>query len=413
LAVFLLNPIATNAGSPIDGPFIIRAESEKEVQPSVAYNSQRQEYLVVFWNDRPGCDDIRAERVSREGKLLGGKWIAAGCPAEHRYPDVAYNTQRNEYLVTWIEESGGVNHVQAQRLSDDLQFLGGVITLNSGVTGAQNSTHSSVAYASTSDNYLVVWEHYLNLPGNPVTHIIGRSVSGNGTMAPASIEISLDTGGKPREEPDLAYNRHANGFLVVWQQWDGNAIWDIYGQLVNGDGNIPPSFLPIQVAWYIQSTTSPSVAAIPTTPSSNKYLVVFEAQIGPGNRDIYGKLVEEDGTPAASHFPMSGAVADEYSPAVVGTEDGQQYLVAWGKNAGVVNKPIQSRSVSFDGVLLDQEDEFSGVAADYPGVAAGPEGDFLVAWQDQPAFATDTNIYGQLWGNERMYVYLPLVIRNP
>jgi len=36
-------------------------------------------------------------------------------------------------------------------------------------------------------------------------------------------------------------------------------------------------------------------------------------------------------------------------------------------------------------------------------------GDFLMAWQDQPVGATNTNIYGRFWGNR---LYLPLMLRN-
>ena len=125
LVAFAIVPAAVNAGTttgrPVGSTFVIRADStEPGVEPAIAYNPDLQEYLVVFWNDRPGCDDIRAERVSRDGKLLGGKWIAAGCPAERRFPDVAYNTQRNEYLIVWVEESGGYNYVRSQRFSADL-----------------------------------------------------------------------------------------------------------------------------------------------------------------------------------------------------------------------------------------------------------------------------------------------------
>jgi hypothetical protein len=86
------------AGTPIARWFPISDGPVEEVKSRVTYNSQAEEYLVVMFFDRPGCDDIRAERVSKNGTMLGGKWIAAGCPAERTYPDVAYNDQLNQYL---------------------------------------------------------------------------------------------------------------------------------------------------------------------------------------------------------------------------------------------------------------------------------------------------------------------------
>ena len=405
--------LMTHATGPLGTAFPIRDEAEVEVNPAIAYNSQWQEYLVVLWNDRPGCDDIREERVARNGTRLGGRWVAAGCPAERRYPDVAYNSQSNDYLVVWLEEDGGLSTVKAQRLWADGESKGAPITVFSGALGAQTSAHPAVAYAFTSNKYLVVWELQVFIPipapGYTVTSIVGRIVSGDGSTPSAEFVISQDPGTMSREKPDLAYNRHANGFLVVWQQWDGNASWDIYGQLVNGDGSIPPGFLPIQVAWYIENCTAPAVAAIPTAAGQYKYLVVWEAELSPGNRNIYSKRVEEDGTPGTAFAIGMADGVDKSSPAVAGDEAGQRYLVTWRHSLGVVDVTIHGRAVSAAGNLLYDEAEFGGPTADYAAVAAGSTGTFLVAWQDKSPWMTNTDIYGQFWGTR---AYLPLVVRN-
>jgi hypothetical protein len=404
--------LTASAGSPMGTPFPIRAETEVEVNPAIAYNSQWQEYMVVLWNDRPGNDDIRAERVARDGRLLGGRWVAAGSGAERRYPDVAYNNQSNDYLVVWVEEAGGVSYVKTQRLWADGELKGGPVTVFSGVIGAQTSAYPAVAYASTSDNYLVVWELEVLIPtpapGHTVTSIVGRVVDSDGSTPFPEFVISQDPDTKPREQPDLAYNRHANGFLVVWQQWDSTYnLWDIHGRLINGDGGTP--FASFLIDNWMVNTTAPAVAAIPSTSTSYKYLVVWE-KLGVGGRDIYARLIEENGTPAPGGFYVSAdTTIDESAPAVAGDEAGQRYLVTWRHPLGVVDVPIHGRAVSTGGDLLYGEAEFGGPTADYPAVAAGSTGTFLVAWQDKPVFATNTDIYGQFWGNR---VYLPAVVRN-
>ena len=94
-------PPDVDAGEPIGTQFpILNDSSVTEVSAAIAYNPQRQEYLVVWYNDRPGNDDIRARRVARDGTPVGPAfYISIGPGAERRYPDVAYNPQRNEYLV--------------------------------------------------------------------------------------------------------------------------------------------------------------------------------------------------------------------------------------------------------------------------------------------------------------------------
>ena len=51
------------------------------------------------------------------------------------------------------------------------------------------------------------------------------------------------------DEPDLAYNRHANRYLVVWQQESGS-LWDIYGQQVHGGGGLFQTVIQIVVVYH-------------------------------------------------------------------------------------------------------------------------------------------------------------------
>jgi hypothetical protein len=406
LAVLLVIPSTINAGSPVDGSFVISAGSEQEVYPTVAYNSQRQEYLVVWYNDRPGCDDIRAQRVSSGGALVGGPfYIAAGCPADRRYPDVAYNSAHDQYMVVWEQyEAANGYSIKARRVSGTGQILDATdIAIRDPGYNLYTPVKPAVAYASTSDRYLVVWAETWH--PIPITYeIIGQVMTDSGSLDGNRFTIS--GGNDSREEPDVAYNRHANRYLVVWQQQAG-ALWDIHGQQVHGGGGLFQG--DITIAYYTVPSTAPAVAAIPTTPTDDKFLVVWELHYAPNDRDINGRLVAEDGTPD-SDFGISWASGvDESSPAIAGTESNLQYFVTWRHPQGVVDKPIKGRAISYGGALLGQVTEFSGVNADHPAVAAGPVGDFLVAWQDQPVWATNTNIYGQLWGYR---VYLPLVLRN-
>ncbi len=411
VAALLGKPIPVDAGRPIGVRITIRSDEPKEVVPAVAYNSQWQEYLVVFWNDRPGNDDIRAERVSKDGKWLGTKWIAAGQGAERRYPDVAYNSKHNEYLVVWWEQSGGHSRILSQRFSADLtpQSEGVQTLFVSGSLGVIEPP--ALAYAYTADKYLVVWSYGDEFAAT--TPILGLVVSSNGKPQPSSgvFTVSADPGGKPRGDPDLAYNRHSNGFLVVWQQSTSPTISAIYGQLVGGDGGILPGSQPIKIADFGVSCRAPAVAAIPTAPGSFKYLVVWEIDWLPGNKHIFGRLVREDGTPNPSNLILAEDPVSESSPAVAGTEDGHEYLVTWRHPRGVEDVPIFGRTVAYDGVLVDDPTEFPGTHADHPALAAGPAGGFLVAWQDQPPEVLNEGIYGQLWGN-RIEVFLPLILRG-
>jgi hypothetical protein len=55
------------AQAPVGGRITISSLPEQQKAPSVAYNAERQEFLVVWWNDRPGNDDVYAQRADRNG----------------------------------------------------------------------------------------------------------------------------------------------------------------------------------------------------------------------------------------------------------------------------------------------------------------------------------------------------------
>lgn len=77
------------AAGPVGSRFVVADQSVDTVNSKVAYNSQDQEYLVVWRNDRPANDDIYAQRVSKNGTLVG-PWfsVAAGAGVERYYPHV-------------------------------------------------------------------------------------------------------------------------------------------------------------------------------------------------------------------------------------------------------------------------------------------------------------------------------------
>ncbi len=402
LVLFLILPSTIYAGTRIDGKIVISADVEHEVSPAVAYNSQRQEYLVVWYNDRVGCDDIRAQRVSKNGALIGPPfYIAAECPADRRYPDVAYNSTANQYLVVWeqYEPSSGYS-IHGRRVSALGVQLGEDIVIRGAGINLYTPATPAVAYGYTYDKYLVVWEETWH--PIPITYdISGQFVTVTGAIEESMFTIS--TGTDLRGEPDVAYNRNTDRYLVVWQKQSGD-LFDIYGQQVNGSGGLFQG--DIRITYFTVPTTAPAVAALRTSPTVNKYMVVYELHYSPTDWDIYGSLISEDGTPSP-YWSIASMNYSESSPAVAASEANNQYLVAWRSSIGGLNQPVYGRALSHSGLLLGREAVFEGISTNYPVLANGPNGDFLVVWQDQP-LASTLNIYGQLWGNR---AYLPLLKR--
>jgi hypothetical protein len=404
VGLLLFIPANGQASNPVGSSFIIAGDSEEEVSPAIAYNSQAHEYLVVWFNDRPGCDDIRAQRVATNGALVGPPfYISAECPANRQFPDVTYNSKHNQYLVVWEQfgESSGYS-IQARRVSGTGQVLDAMdIPIRSSGYNLYTPRKPAVAYASTSDRYLVVWSETWH-PGSITYGIYGQVVSDAGTLEGS--EFTISQGSEPHTEPDLAYNRNSNRYLVVWQQQAGS-LWDIHAQQVHGGGGIFQGDL--QIAYRTVASTAPTVAALPDVNSYEKFLVVWELHYAANDRDIRGSLVSEGGTVYPA-FDIAADGIDDSNPAIVGIENNSQYYVVYKHSIGGINNPIRGQAIWYYGTLQDQAFDLRGVYADNPAVAGGYLSDCLVVWQDQPLGNNDMNIYGQILGNR---TYLPLALR--
>ena len=353
LVLLLAIPINTDAGNPIDGLLTISADPEQEVYPAVAYNSQRQEYLVVWYNDRAGCDDIRAQRVSRNGALVSNPfYVSNGCPANRLYPDVTYNSTQNEYLVVWEHDDGTRPNIHGWRVSATGQLQGGEITLGTG-TALKSRYAPAVAYAYSSDKYLVVWKSFVQ--GNIANDIEGQALSSSGGLDGSNFLIAQGSWSEDHEQPDLAYNRAHNEFLTAWRRQNKTTgVYDIYGRRVKMAGGVAPmgSAFPIasQSGSVLGTVSHPAVAAIPKPPGVGQYLVVWERLFAPGDTDILGQRVDGDENLQGTFVDVTSLGSeDTFNPAVADNEAAERYLVAWTLPAGAVTG-IKGRTVSTAGV---------------------------------------------------------------
>lgn len=397
-------PQSVNAGSIIGTDFVISDDPEQEVFPSVAYNTTRQEYLVVWFNDRAGNDDIRAQRLDKYGAKIGSAfYISAGAGNDRRYPDVAYNSLHDQYLVVWENDNpSGYYSIRARRVSGSGSVLDSTDIVITGESNLYTPVKPAVAYGSTADRYMVVWAETWH--PSPITYTIYvLEIDENGTLGSTPTQVAQSS--NFLREPDIAYNRHANRHLVVWSEYNsGTTNYHIMGQQIHGGGGTYSGV--ITIGSHPKDCSNPAIASIPTSSSDIKFFVVYEFQYAVSDYDIYGKFIEEDGTVDTTLYLLAITYDDARSPAIAGNEQSQEYLVVWRENLGVIDKRINGIQASSQGGFLGEPVNISGPAIENPAIAAGNLADFLVVWQDQPIALTHTNIYGQMFGNR---VFVPLL----
>lgn len=401
-------------GGPIGSWFPISSQFLQGDQRGarIAYNSQHQEYLVVWWSGHDPDDySVWGQRVARNGALVGMPiTIAAGYPSERRFPDVAYNSQHDEYLAVWDDRDATYWSIRARRVAANGWLPGAVFTVASGILTDTYCTNPAVAYASTADRYLVIYE-YGNNYGWFQHGIAARAYHSDGSPEGPAFDVRPYGGGAPALGLDLAYNRARNEFLVVWSEATGTT-YAILGRRVKMDGGAGTVGDIFTIADTPTDDIYPAVAALPLPAGVGQYLVAWGYVYSLSDSDIYAQRVAGDGSgPVGSPIIISNPVADQGAPAVDGSETGQRYLVAWSHDSAppLMFVGIRGRAVSAGGDLLGQEEGVGGVFAGQAAVAAGPVGDFLVAYDDAPLDASYRGIYGRLWG---IRAYLPLVVRH-
>jgi hypothetical protein len=402
--------ISTSGGHPVSGPFVIADQDIDTVNPAIAYNTIFEQYLVVWYNDRPGYDDIYAQLLDKYGNKIGNwRAPAAGAGAERRNPDVYFNPNFNEYLIVWehIDEATGAYSIRGQRVNYNVDKQGGEIIIGTPTTSGGTAMKPKVAHAFTSGKYLVVWQNHTQ--ASLTNDIWGRLVINNGTLDGPSFTISQGTTNFIMETPDLAYNRRRNEFLVVWDQLDSGAgLYDVYARIVRPDKTMPPD--KIEISRLTASSTAPSVGALPLQSSDGQYLVAFEVDYGGGDRNVIGRMINGDGTLAPQSFFIGGSGEDDYNPSVAGNEHLNQYLVTWTRPTGgqLLFEYIAGRAFSTAGIAQSDEIFMGGVFPDHSDTIAGPLGDYLTVFDDL-TLGINRDVYGRFWGNR---IYLPMTLQE-
>jgi hypothetical protein len=398
----------------MSGEVTVSALDNEQFLPSVAYNSQHNEYLVVWHNTWGGGGrDIYAQRISSSGELKSWFSITTAALSNSKaQPSVAYDPVNDRYLVVFIYDSDGAG--------SDWDLYGRLIPWDGPSTSLTEfpictwGTHQwnpKVAYAGTQKEFLVVWANE-NQAGTPPMYISGRRVKASDGSFPGSgdKDLTISDGTENRVNPDVAYNLARNEYLVVYD----NAV-DVFATRLRGDA-VELGGGEFGIAGWPETEIHPAVAACNKT---DQYLVAWQSlQSGaPNHNDVYVRFIDGDGS-----FPTGGGPhviyntpTNEQNPDVAcnSTTSGSMFLVTYEQqysstsgHYGVWGRfvyPNYSMSSAFGIVAgtasLDRTEP----------VVAGGGANYMVAWEHDRS-ASYQDIHGRLVAPYA--VFIPLVLRN-
>ncbi len=296
--------------------------------PSVTYNSTENEYLVVWVGDHsvlPLVNDhfeVFGRRVAANGTLLGSQTRISemGPFADPAYgaawwigPDVAYNATDNIYLVVWTGDTNVAPQVDdefeiwGRRLFADLttvdSFADRISYMGPDGNTAFYASQPAVAWDSTTDNFLVVWEGDTNTAGliDDEVEIFGQFIVGDPAIQiflAANFQISAMGGVNGNAtfdgyDPDVAYNAANQNYLVVWagddNQWGtADEEFEIWGQLVAPNGSMVTSSYRISVMGQFDGNAAYDAGSPAVISVDDLYHIVWH-----GDGDQFGQVDDE------------------------------------------------------------------------------------------------------------------------
>ncbi len=199
---------AGGIANPVTGQFLIAAApggAFSESAPSIAYSATSREFLVAWMQGMTTQQwDIRAQRISNTGQLLGGEIPITVDGNWQTQPGIGYNPATDEYYVAWSAEAGGIASIDGQRVKAGTGALvGSRATL---VTGPY-LTLPKVQYNVATGKMFVVWY------SEPPRGLYGRLINADGTFDGSIIPLNATY--FAYDATHQAYNVLSNTFFVV------------------------------------------------------------------------------------------------------------------------------------------------------------------------------------------------------
>jgi hypothetical protein len=402
----------SNSAPYLSGEILISGLDNVKHLPSVAYNSKRNEYLVVWHTEWTiGTRDIRAQRVSPAGKLLGSEFTVYENPTrDAAQPSVAYDPVNDRYLVTFVYDSFGDG--------SDWDLYGRLIPWNGPsasmaafpiITWSTSQWNPKVVYAGgIQQEFFVVWNNTYTA-GTPPAYVSGKRMRPDGTFPSSGSDLTLSDMSINYVNPDVSYNLARNEYLVVWEKVTSLSNHDIWGVRITGNA-VQLGGGPFGIAGWPDSEEIPAVAAC---NMANQYLVTWQSDqqsAGSINYAIYARYINGDGSVAGVHL-VDDTTSPEIHADVACINGGRQYFIAWQTRYVTGYYGVWARLAFPDESFQDSFGLVQpGASADrtYPSIAGG-NSNYLVAWEHERAGTSYQDIRGRVVTPSM--IFLPLVIR--
>jgi uncharacterized protein YlbG (UPF0298 family) len=266
--------------------------------------------------------------MDHDGSIMYGPTALSAQLTKANHASIAFNSKRHQYLVVYNDSRNG----NADVFGIILDEAGNIVKADFAVNASKGEQINAYAcYNSTDDTFLINWEDFRYVsawqePGN----IYGALLNGDGTSIKNDIAICDD-----HEAPDagdqrvqnIAYNSDRNEFLATW--WDSRPALNgtgIMGRIIMSDGT--PAGPDFVVADAPKAQSFPHLVYV---EKRKKYFAIWDDSRNESTTgvDVYARWLDATGQPEGDDFPICAQTGNQrysdlaYSPLM------DQFLIAW------------------------------------------------------------------------------------
>lgn len=410
----------TAAGALSGAVFDISTEVGAQTSPTADWNGTD---FVVVWSTSTGTVDLRGARVSTAGATLDASpgVMVANAPDQQTFPDISCTA--GSCWVSWQDR----RNLATSNLDIFGTTISGTMAIGAETTVSTASrAQSTTGTARSGDQWLTVWTDLRD--GEVRGMYASRITAAGAVMDAAGVQLgkgmdrhasptvnhtptiwSVMWGATRGADYDAVHVRYtANGgqldatplavsaapasqlpsgsvyvegnLLAVWTDDRGGQNRDIYAARIN-----PTTGAPLEANGFAISTAAADQAGAKVATNGTTSLVVWQDRRN-ASFDIFGALVNANGTIAVPDFLICANPGDQTRPAVAYDATNGAYLVAWSDANGGATTDIRAARVSAAGALLDAGcgATISGAegSQSFPDVAFASNR-FFVSWEDR------------------------------
>jgi hypothetical protein len=251
--------------------------------PTIVFNSVRRQYLITWNDNRNGNADIFGIIVDEDGEIIKETFEISNEKGEQINPYSCYNPTDDTYLVnwedfrhvsTWTENS----NIYGTLLNGDGTFKTNDIPMceDFGMEDEGDQRHNNIAYNSDRNEFLVSWTDMRPSLNN--VGIVGRVINSDGTLGEK--ELVLADAPEAQIFPHFVYVKERKMYFAIWEDnrndapdtyWRDAANLDIYAQWFTSTGKAVGSDFPICMDEGVQR-----YSRVVYNPLMERFLVVWQ-----------------------------------------------------------------------------------------------------------------------------------------